>query len=468
MTEIHDLVVVGAGAAGLAAAHTGRLRGASVCIVQDGPVGGDCTWTGCIPSKTLLAAAAHGASFDEAMARVRATVLDVAASESAAVLREQGIAVIEGRGRLLGEGRVEVGGDVARGRHVILAPGSRPAAPPIPGLTEAGYLTNEQVFDLTAQPRSLVIIGGGPVGCELAQALARLGTQVTLLEREAQLLPRDDVDAAAIVRDALAADGVDVRTGAAVARIAGTADAVAVHLEDGSVIGAARLLVATGRAPSHADMGLDEVGVESTEQGWIEVDEHLRTSVDGVWAVGDAVGRAQLTHAAAHMARLAVDNALGVGIARIRKHRYDPDVVPWVTFTAPEVAQVGRTEAAAADLDGARVAYLPMTEVDRAITSGQTAGFVKLIAAPRRGLGFAGGGRLVGATVVSPTAGETIGEATLALTTGMFTGRLAQSVHAYPTWSFAVPTAAAQFFGTIDGRTAHPVGEPPAERHGRR
>jgi len=454
MTETYDIVVVGAGSGGLAAAAVAKFRGASVCIIQDGPVGGDCTWTGCIPSKALLAAAARGELFDEAMRSLRRAVQEIADRETVEVLRLEGHTVIEGRGIVLGEGRVEVGRKVVQGRDVIVSPGSRPAVPPIPGLNSVPFVTNEQIFELEKLPASLAIVGGGPIGCEMAQAFSALGSTVTIVEGEQSLLPRDDPAASALAAAALTAAGVVVRVGQSVSAVESTPGGVAVSLADSTSFVADLLLVATGRAPSHSDMGLQEAGVGFDDRGWIVVDANLRTMAPGIWAVGDAVGSTQFTHAAAHMARLAVENALGVGVAKYRKHRFDPGEIPWVTFTSPEIAQVGVSEQAARLVKGARVAELPMSEVDRAVAVNRSSGFVKLIAAPRPVLGFAGGGRLIGATIVAEAAGEMIAEVALAMRTAMFAGRLAQTVHPYPTWSTAIQMTASQFLGTYNGRTA--------------
>lgn len=460
-----DLIVIGGGAAGLTAAEEARRRGARTVLVQDGPVGGDCTFTGCVPSKTLLAAAAEGASFAEARASVRAAVSRIAASDDAAMERA-GVDVVRGRARLRSATEVEVGTEGGeesrrlRARRIIVATGSSPAVPPIEGLGDVGFLTNESLFDLDDRPRRLVILGGGAIGCEMAQAFARLGSAVTVIEAMPRLLPREEPEASEVVTDALRSDGAKPVTGETVARAeagaAGTAG-VRLHLASGAVVEADRVLVAVGRRPSTADLGLDEAGVELDDRGHVRTNSALATTAPSIWAVGDVTGRLPFTHAAVRMAYVAVHNALGSPVRRrLRPRRFDPTPIAWVTFTDPEVGRVGMTEAEAAD-HGGRVAYLPLEDVDRAIIAGRTQGFVKLIAGPRRLLGNAGGGRVLGATVVAPTAGELIHEPALAMHTGMFAGRLAQATHAYPTWSTAIQQAAAQFFMERDGRTARPA-----------
>jgi pyruvate/2-oxoglutarate dehydrogenase complex dihydrolipoamide dehydrogenase (E3) component len=447
-----DLVVVGGGAAGLGAARAGVRAGARVLLVSDGEPGGDCTFYGCVPSKTLIESARQGLPYAVAAQRVRDVVAQVAATESAEALRREGIKVRLGRARLLSARQVAVGRDRIRAGAVVLATGSRPAVPPVPGLEAADFLTNETVFDLTELPASLAVIGGGPVGCELAQAFARLGSRVTLVEAADRLLPREEPPASATLTRVLARDGVDVRTGVGVERVMSGGR---LRLAGGAEVVAARLLVAVGRTPVTDGLELDAAAVGTDERGHVITDDRLRTTARTVYAAGDVTGRLLFTHAAYEMGRIAAGNALG---RWRRPRRYRPHATPWVTFTDPEVARVGLTEAqAAATVRGAQVAHLPLSETDRALAAGRTDGFVTLIAGPRPVVGSLGGGRILGATIVAERGGEMIHGPVLAMATGMFTGRLAATTHAYPTWSYAVQLAAAQFFMTIGGRRAHPA-----------
>lgn len=449
----HDLLVLGGGAGGMAAARTARQLGKTVALVQDGPVGGDCTFTGCVPSKTLLESAERGASFAVAMGRVRDTVSQIAATEDASVLRGEGIDVLEGRARLTGARSAQVGQRRLRAARVVVATGAVPALPPVPGLRDAPFLTSETVWGLTEAPTSLVVMGGGAIGCELAFAFAVLGSRVTLLEGLDRLLTKEEPEASEVIARALKVAGVDVRTAVSATAVdAPRRDAVVVTLDDGTAVEAEQLLVATGRRPMTEGLDLAAAGVATDDRGFVRVNSRLETSVRGVYAVGDVTGLLQFTHAADEMGRTAAINAL----RRPLRLRFRSDAVPWVTFTVPEVARVGRTEAEAA-LDGGRVAFLPLTQVDRALAAGRPEGFIKLIAGPRRGTGNLAGGRLLGATIVAERAGEMIHEVALAIRTGMFTGRLAQTVHAYPTWSTGVRSAAAQFFVEHDGRRARPA-----------
>lgn len=450
------LIVIGGGAAGLGAARAGAAAGARTLLVSDGEIGGECTFTGCVPSKTLIEAAARGAAFPATMAVVRDAVAAIAATETADVLAREGIEVLRGRVAFTAPGEVRVSGQVLRAPWFVIATGSQPAVPPVAGLADTDYLTSETIFGLGELPGRLAVLGGGAVGCELAQAFARLGSQVTVFEAAGRLLPAADPAASQVVEGVFRAEGISVRTGVAAASVKQNDDGVTLVLASGEETAADRLLVATGRQPVASRLGLEHAGVRLDERGYVVTDRYLATTAPGIYAAGDVTGRMPFTHAAHAMGRLAARNAL--------RRRWSPPgafataAIPWVVFTDPEVAQVGLTEPqAAATRPGARVAYLPMSEADRAVTAGRTEGFVKIIAGRRRVLGNAGGGLVLGATIVAARAGEMIHEPALAMRTGMFTGRLAQAVHAYPTWSLAIQQVAAQFFGRYGGRTARPA-----------
>lgn len=449
MTD-YDLIVIGGGAAGLGAARQGVRRGARTLLVSDGQPGGDCTFYGCVPSKTLIESAKRGLPYSVAAQRVRDVVAEIAATENAATLGREGIDVLLGRARFTRAGSVEVGGKALRARRFVIATGARPAVPPIDGLDTVPYLTNETIFDLAELPESLAVLGGGAIGCELAQAFARLGSRVTLIEAAGRLLPCEDPHAAQVITAVFAREGIDVRTGVQLQRVT----QAGLHLADGTVVNAERLLVAVGRQAVTDGLDPEAAGIEVDEHGQPVTDDHLATSAAGIYAAGDVTGKMPFTHAAFEMGRIGARNALAG--RPWHRRRYDPAATPWVTFTDPEVAQVGLTEAAAVPYRG-RVGYLPMKEMDRAQAAAETDGFIKLIAGPRPILGNLGGGRILGATIVAARAGEMIGEPALAMATGMFTGRLAATTHAYPTWSYGIQLAAAQFFMSIGGRTARPA-----------
>jgi pyruvate/2-oxoglutarate dehydrogenase complex dihydrolipoamide dehydrogenase (E3) component len=451
----YDVVVVGGGTGGLSSAREARRRGATVALVQEGRLGGDCTFTGCVPSKALLAAAARGQSFDEAMAEVHRAVETIAATEDDAALARTGVDVLHGRGVFRSPTLLDVDGRSVRSTRFIVATGAGPAVPPIDGLREADPLTNENLFEVDRQPRRLAVLGCGPIGAEMGQAFARLGTDVTVIEAGDQILTNEEPEASEVLAQVFAEEGIDVRTGTTVRSVEVNGGRTRLHVDRGGAVDVDRVLVAVGRTAATSGMGLEDVGVELDERGFVRTDATMASSVPGIWAVGDVAGSLQLTHAANRMAFVAVRNALAPW-SRIRRQRFDAGQVPWATFTAPEIGRVGMTEADAARVGG-RVAYLPMAEVDRAIATGQTRGFIKLIAGPRPLLRGTGGGRLLGATAVAAVGGELVHEVALAMRTNMFTGRLAQTVHTYPTWSMAVQQAAAQFFFEIGGREARPA-----------
>lgn len=446
-----ELVIIGGGSAALGAARSAVGDGVRPLIITEGPPGGDCTFTGCVPSKTLIESARRGLAWPAAAERVRAVVAQIAATEDEATLRAEGIEVLRGRARFLGPTRVDVAGQAISAEHVILATGSRPVIPEVPGLAEADPLTNENVFDLDELPASVVLLGGGAIGCELGQALARLGCTVTLVESADRLLGHEEPEAGAIIAAALAADGVVLRLGTSLSRVVPGADGLTAEVSTGPPISAERILVAVGRRPQTEGLDLAAAGIEVDDRGYVVTDRRLATTAAQVYAAGDVVGKLQFTHAAFEMGRIAAGNALH----RLRR-AYHPESTPWVTFTEPEVARVGATEAEAAE-HGGRVAYLPLAEMDRAITAGATEGYIKLIAGPQKVVGRLGGGKIIGATIVAERAGEMIHEPALAMATGMFAGRLAAATHAYPTWSYGIQLAAAQFFTEIGGRSARPA-----------
>ena len=427
-----DLLVIGGGTAGLVAARTAVGFGASVLLVERDRTGGDCLWTGCVPSKALLAAAGAAAGartasrlgvhvgavevdFAAVMAHVRRARTIIEPDDSPRSLVAAGVHVVHASAQFVGPRTVLVDGQRVEHRQAVVAVGSSPTVPDLPGLREVA-LTNETIWDLTELPRRLVVLGGGAIGCELGQAFARLGSTVTVIESARRLLSREDPDASAAVADALRADGVTVRTGVS----AQACDGTTLVLDTGERVEADRVLVAVGRTPRTTGLGLAAAAVQLDDRGYVRVDRHLRTTNSRVWAAGDVTGHPQLTHVAGVHGALAATNAV-LGFRR----SVDP-VVPRVTFTQPEVASVGVTTS-----DGPTVAH---THVDRAIAEADTTGFSRL-AVDRRG-------RVVGATVVGPRAGETLGELTLAVRQGLRTRDLAATTHAYPTHSDGVWNAA--------------------------
>ncbi len=447
----YNLVVIGAGTAGLVTAAGAAMLGARVALIERGRMGGDCLNVGCVPSKALIASARAAAEpqraaalgveagdrarvdFAAVMRRLRRLRARISHHDSAQRFRKLGVDVFLGDGRFSGPDTVEVEGARLRFRKAVIATGGRPFVPPIEGLDATGYLTNETVFDLAERPGRLLVLGGGPIGCELAQAFRRLGSQVTLVELEPRILPREDPDAAEIVAGALRQDGVDLRTGAKAVRFTGDGSDKTVHLETGEgprQVAVDEVLVAIGRAPNVEGLGLERVGVEYDRRG-VKVDDRLRTTNRRIFAAGDVGLRHQFTHTADAAARIVLQNALFLG-----RKRLSALTVPWCTYTDPELAGVGLDAGEAArrgvEIDTFEVA---MTEVDRALLEGEDRGFVRI--RTRRGTD-----RIVGATIVAAHAGEMISEVTLAMVAGAGLGAIGNTIHPYPTRAEALKKVA--------------------------
>lgn len=446
----YDLVVLGAGTAGLVCAAGAAGLGARVALVERRLMGGDCLNYGCVPSKSLLRAArawhaaTAGASFGaptarapgdfpRAMERLRALRADIARNDSAERFRRLGVDVFFGDGRFTGPDRLSVDRTELRFRRAVIATGASPALPAIPGLTEAGCLTNETVFGLEKLPPRLTVLGAGPIGCEVAQAFARMGTKVSLLDQAEHILPRDDTDAALVVARALERDGVEITSGARVASVE-RSDAGVIACFTGRDGHAARvvsdaLLVATGRRPNIDGLDLDRAGIACDASG-LRVDARLRTSNRRVYACGDVTGGLQFTHAADAAARVVIRNALFLGRAAL-----DAGSIPWCTYTQPEVGHVGMDAVSAERSGGIDTVTVPFADVDRARLDGADEGFLRLYVSRR-------GGRLRGATVVGERAGEIVGQISLAMSANIRLAAVAEAVYPYPTYGEALKRAA--------------------------
>lgn len=439
-----DLIVIGGGAAGLVAAYLGAAFKAKVTLVERGRMGGDCLNTGCVPSKTLIHSArlvaelkrarefgvhAGGITVDfpRVMARVREVIGRIEPHDSVERYTALGVHCVPGEAHILSPWRVDCGGRELTTRNIVIASGAEPLVPPIPGLDSVPYLTSETVWGLETLPRRLLVLGGGPIGCELAQAFARLGSAVTLVEMAPRLLLREDPWASALLRQRLEAEGVEVRLGhrAVVVRAApegGVLDCEA----DGSVSGVVfnKLLLALGRRPRVQGFGLKALGLPATQSGAIEVNEYLQTPYPNIYACGDVAGPYQFTHAAAHQAWYCAVNALS---APFKRFRADYSVLPWCTYTDPEVARVGLNESEA---QARKVAFetttLPFAALDRALTDDAGDGELRVLTVPGRD-------RILGATIVGRGAGELIAELALAMRHKLGLNDLLRTVHAYPT-----------------------------------
>jgi pyruvate/2-oxoglutarate dehydrogenase complex dihydrolipoamide dehydrogenase (E3) component len=447
-------VVVGAGTGGLVSAAIGASLKARVALVERNLLGGDCLNVGCVPSKAIIRAArswaearasserfggpeANGASarFTEVMKRMRRIRAEISHHDAAARFRDEyGVDVYLGGGRFTGRDSLQVEDTTLRFRRAIIATGARAAAPPIEGLEESGYLTNETLFDLTELPARLGIIGGGPIGTEMSQAFARFGSEVTLLDMADRILVLDDDDAASVVLGALERDGVRFEGGASIERVTVDGNARTVHYTkggEGRTLEVDQLLVATGRQPNVDGLGLEIAGVEFDERDGLSVDDRLRTSNSQIYAVGDVIPGLRLTPRSDSHARIAVPNALFFG-----RSKAGSLVVPWCIYTSPELAHVGISgEEAAERSDEVDAITVPFSEVDRARLDGSEEGFLRVYLKH-------GKDTILGATLVGELAGEIISQITAAMTAGIGLSKLGNTIFPYPTRAEIVRKAA--------------------------
>jgi pyruvate/2-oxoglutarate dehydrogenase complex dihydrolipoamide dehydrogenase (E3) component len=438
----YHLVVIGAGTAGLVTAAAAAALGARVALVERHLMGGDCLNVGCVPSKAIIRAArawheareAHRhfggpaaverGDFGAVMERMRRIRADLSPVDGVHRFRELGVDVFLGDGRFVGPTAVEVGGKRLEFRRAVIATGGRPQVPDIPGLEAGSYQTNETIFSLTELPRRLAVIGAGPIGCELAQAFARFGSQVTVIDLAEHALPREDADVASVVERAMERDGVVLRLGASISRVerSGEERRIVLHGTNGEeLVQGDEILVATDRVPNVEGLNLEGAGIDYDREG-VRVNDRLRTTNRRVYAAGDICSRFQFTHTADALARIVVQNALFFGRARTSRL-----IIPWTTYTSPEVAHVGMYEKDARTA-GLQVDTLtiPMRQVDRAVLDGETDGFLRLHLKK-------GTDRILGATLVTEHAGEMISEITVAMTAGLGLGRIGATIHPYPT-----------------------------------
>ena len=445
-----DVCVVGGGSAGLVVAAGAAQLGLDTVLIERAEMGGDCLNFGCVPSKALIAAAKaaqarrSGAAFGIApvepqidfarvMDHVTETIAAIAPNDSVERFEKLGVRVLQEEARFVGRTELQAGPHRIRSKRIVLATGSRPTLPPIAGLAETPHFTNETIFANRTLPTHLLVIGGGPIGIEMAQAFRRLGAQVTVLEA-ATLLAKDDPELAALVVARLRAEGVDLREGAKIERVERTLAGVAALLSDGTRIAGSHLLVAAGRSPTVEGLDLEKAAIAYTRHG-ITVNAALRTSNRHVWAIGDCNGLYAFTHMAGYEASLFIRGALFRAPAKL-----DPAIVPWATYSDPELAQVGLGEREARQKhgDGIRVLRWSFAENDRAHTERATEGLVKAITNAR--------GRILGATIVGPQAGELIQPWCLAISRRLKISALASFVPPYPTLGEAGKRAAGSYF----------------------
>jgi pyruvate/2-oxoglutarate dehydrogenase complex dihydrolipoamide dehydrogenase (E3) component len=455
-----NLIVIGAGSAGLVSSYIAAIAKAKVTLIEAHGMGGDCLNTGCVPSKALLKSAKVAKSAGDAarfgvrvgevavdfpvvMQRLRQVITDIEPHDSVERFTGLGVDCVKGYARFIDPWTVEIEArDGSKNRltakSFVVATGAAPVVPPLPGIEESGYLTSETLWDAMAQraevPKRLTIMGGGPIGCELAQAFQRLGSQVTMVEMAERLMPKEDAEAAALVEDALREEGVDIRTGHKALRFEGKGRLVIAGLNFESTLEYDDIIIAVGRRARVSGFGLEELGL--AENGKLVVDAYLATKLPHIKVAGDVAGNQQLTHGGSHEAWYATVNALA---APFKRYKADYRVLPRVTYTEPEIATVGLTEAEAKAQGLAyEITRYDLDDLDRAIADGEAHGFVKVLTVP-------GKDRILGATIVGSHAGEIIAELVLAMKHNMGLRKIMQAVHSYPTWAEASKYAAGQW-----------------------
>jgi pyruvate/2-oxoglutarate dehydrogenase complex dihydrolipoamide dehydrogenase (E3) component len=440
----YNMVVIGAGTAGLVTAAGAAGLGAKVALIERDLMGGDCLNFGCVPSKALISAARAAASarnakrlgvmvpdgvrvdFAAVMARMRTIRADLATIDSAARFNSLGVDVFQGAARFSGRDSIEVAGTTLRFSRAAIATGARATAPPIPGLAETGYLTNETVFSLAELPRRMVVIGAGPIGCELAQTFRRFGSEVTMLEVASQILIREDRDAAALIENALKRDGVRIETNCKIEH-AEKRGAGKVLLTSAGEIATDEILIGAGRAPVVEELNLEAAGVEYDHTVGVKVNDYLQTANPSIYAIGDVASAYKFTHVADEHARIAIRNALFFGRAKASAL-----IIPWCTYTDPEIAHVGMYEHEAEKKDlKVKTFVQQLAEADRAVLDGETEGFVKVHVQD-------GSDKILGATIVASHAGDLISEITTAMKAGLGLGSIGSVIHPYPTQAAAI------------------------------
>jgi pyruvate/2-oxoglutarate dehydrogenase complex dihydrolipoamide dehydrogenase (E3) component len=449
----YHLVVIGAGTAGLVSAVIGSSLGARTALVERNRLGGDCLNWGCVPSKALIrsARAAYEAGlmksfgihtektevdFSAVMERVRGIRADISSNDSVKRLESLGVDVFFGNASFSGPDRVDVEGQTLHFRRAVIATGARPVIPPVEGLKQAGCLTNEKVFDLTHQPEHLVILGAGPIGCEMAQAFRRLGSRVSIIERGERILSKENPEVSRLLQEVFEREGIEILTGTRLKSVKeneGEKQLILETQKGEEQLVADEILVGAGRTPNVPDMGLEKAGVEFDPRKGIQVDDYFQTTNRGIFAAGDVCLKYKFTHTAEASASAIIQNAFFFG--RRKKSAW---TIPWCTYTDPEVAHTGLSEDEIKKRGiQHQVIVQPLEEVDRARTDGEAEGFLRLLVGKR--------GRILGATLVSRHAGESISEITLAIEAGVSVKQIMNVIHPYPTQAEVIKKAAVQW-----------------------
>ncbi len=452
----YNMVVIGAGSAGLVTAYIAATAGAKAALIEKDKMGGDCLNTGCVPSKSLIRSARllHNTrraedfglkpgntefDFADVMGRVKRIIQKIEPHDSAERYTRLGVDCYTGEAEIRSPYEVTVGGKTLTTRTIVVATGARPFVPPIPGLDRVEYLTSDTVWDLTQLPRRMVVLGGGPIGCEMTQAFSRLGSQVTQVEMGTQIMGREDPDVAEFMRRRFETEGITVLTGHRAKTVETENNEkllICEHNGEEVRVPFDEILVAVGRKANAKGFGLEELGVTLNDNGTIAVDQYLRTRIPNIFCAGDVAGPYQFTHAASHQAWFAAVNAL---FGRLKKFKVDYRVIPWTTFTDPEVARVGINETEAAEKGIAhQVTRYDMKELDRAITESQEQGFVKVLTRGKTD-------KILGVTIVGAHAGDIISEYVLAMKHGLGLNKILGTIHVYPTFAEANKSAAGEW-----------------------
>ncbi|MBA3237493.1 MAG: FAD-dependent oxidoreductase [Parachlamydiaceae bacterium] len=445
----YPLVVIGAGAGGLVVAIGATKAGKKVLLIEKGNYGGDCTNFGCIPSKSLIASASSAATIKEAkelgieissqviqanqsLCRIREIVTKIRSHENPNALNKLGLETLTGTAKFVGPHDLQVNDEIIKAKQIVIATGSSPTIPAIKGLDKTPFLTNETIFELEEIPKNLVVMGGGPIGCELAQAFLRLGSKVTLIHSHTELLNKEEVCAQEVIAAQFKLEGMSLHLGIGVKEISYHEGHFQIFLENDHKIESETLLISVGRKPNVSSLNLEAAGIRYTDKG-IYADAYGRTNQSHIWAVGDVTGMPFFTHWAENQARSVLTSLI---LPFPFKKKIDKNqFIPRVTFTEPEVASIGLSEKEASQSYNIAIYTVPFSQVDRAITTGKTEGYIKIVTKKWSS-------KILGCTIVGPRAGEMLGEISLAMYAGIPLRKLSALIHPYPTYNGAIRKAA--------------------------
>ncbi|MBF0279368.1 MAG: FAD-dependent oxidoreductase [SAR324 cluster bacterium] len=452
----YNLVAIGAGAAGLVTSYIGAVSKAKVALVEKHRMGGDCLYTGCVPSKALISNAKvvktlkeheafglenvqYSVNFSQVMERIQEIIRKIEPHDSIERFTRLGVDCYQGEAKLISPHELKINEKIISARNIVIATGARPYIPPIPGIETLDYLHSDNLWDLRELPKRLLVVGGGPIGCELAQAFGRLGSEVTVMDLLPTIMPREDPEIVKFVIDAFEEDGIRILTGVKLVRFEKGENEDRVIYENAGYeeeLSFDRVIIATGRKANSQGFGLEELGLALNPNGTIKVDPYLRTSQPNIYACGDVAGPYQFTHMAAHQAWYCAVNAL---LSPFKKFRVDYSVVPWCTYTDPEVARVGlsETEAKAQNIPYELSTY-GLDDLDRAITEGEDSGLIKVLTVP-------GKDRIIGAVICGYHAGDLLAEFVLAMKHGLGMNKILGTIHSYPTFSEGAKYAAGEW-----------------------